>query len=42
MTIPASHYPGSPLGYKFGGNAEAAADSFAMVQAFLDAGLKWQ
>jgi dienelactone hydrolase len=27
----------SPLGYMFGGNAEAAADSFAMTKAFLDA-----
>ena len=35
-------YPGSPLGYKFGGNAEAAADSFAMTQAFLGARLKSQ
>jgi len=30
----------SPLGYMFGGNAEAAADSFAMTEAFLAARLK--
>jgi dienelactone hydrolase len=32
----------SPLGYMFGGNAEAAADSFAMTKAFFDARLKSQ